>query len=62
MKILNILGISVVILPIYGIVHQQHITLLAIPLACGYLAAITAVWKWQPKNKTKSALDLDKSK
>lgn len=63
MKILIILGISVVVLPLYGAAHQQHITLLAIPLACGYLAAVTAVWKWKPKsNKTENALDLDKTK
>jgi|GEM_PF-2290890 hypothetical protein len=51
LKIIIIIGISVIALPIYGIAHEQHLALISIPVAVGYIAAITAVWRWQPKKE-----------
>lgn len=63
MKILIIFGISVVILPLSAAFRETHLNLLYIPLICGYIAAVSAVWRWQPKGKrTENALDLDKTK
>lgn len=48
-KFLVFIVASIVILLPYSIAHQLGYTWLSIPLAVGYLSAIIAIWKWQPK-------------
>lgn len=44
-KFLVIIGISILVLPLYAVAKEMQITWLSIPLAVGYVMAILAVWK-----------------
>ena len=59
-KIIVILGISVIVLPIYGIAHQMHYTWLSIPLVVGYIGAVSAVWKYKSKENSEKKFDIEK--
>lgn len=58
-KVLVIIGLTVILMPLIVAAREVHWSWLSIPLSVGYCMAVIGVWNWKPEKQDKK-FEIDK--